>query len=77
MAASPGAGAVAAAFARSAARGDGSARQGQVSAGLCSGRAPPGNGEGGDSGVDCTAAHCSTPGTKICWANGAGVAAVC
>lgn len=44
---------------------EGTARQGQGSASLCSGRAPPGNGEGGDSGVDCTAAHCSTPGTKI------------
>lgn len=56
---------------------EGTARRGQVSASLCSGRALPGNGEGGDSGVDCTAAHCSTPGTKICRANRARVAAVC
>lgn len=56
-------------------KGGGSAEPGLVS--LCSVRALPGNGEGGDSVMDCTAAHCSTPGTKACWENATRVAAVC
>lgn len=48
----------------------------QVSVRLCSVRALPGDGEGGDGGADCSAAHCSTPGTKTGWENTAGVAAV-
>jgi len=48
-----------------------------VAAGPCGVRVLPGDGGGGGVGVDCTAAHCSTPGAQACWENTACAAAVC